>query len=146
MSKEKRERYTYVMELEGNGYSYYIGHTSKSQEAIMKEHLLGGRSLTENNKPLKIIEWIRLELVDSSRAHEKSEQKIIEYMEQYGFSEVRGGTRYCFPNPDTHLNELKYAVANDETNKFDKIREQLEIYPDLKVFFEEWDEIESMNK
>lgn len=146
MGQEKRYRYTYVMELEGNGYSYYIGHTSKSQEDIMKEHLQGGRSLTRDNKPLKIIEWIPLGLIDSSLAHGKSEQKIIEYMEQYGFSEVRGGTRYCFPNPDTHLNELKYVVANDETNKFDKIREQLEAYPDLKDFFEEWDRIKNMNK
>lgn len=42
MGNEKRYRYTYVMELEGNGYSYYIDHTSKSQDNIMTEHLQGG--------------------------------------------------------------------------------------------------------
>lgn len=92
------------------------------------------------------MEWIPLGLTDTKTAHKKSEEKIIEYMEKYGFSEIRGGIRYCMADSNYHLNQLKHCVATDNTNQFDKIREQLDVYPDLKDYFEKWDIIKVMSK
>lgn len=140
---KKRYRNLYVMELEGNGYSYYVGHTSKTQNAIFNEHLKGGRGLTKHNKPIKIIEWIPIGLIEEHEGHHKSYEKIIEYMERYGVREVRGGGIFCSVSLEMHLRAVAIFVGSD-SKKYFNIWQQLKEYPELESIMDRFDRLREL--
>lgn len=78
------QNYIYVLELEDN--HYYIGRTSNFIQR-MNEHFTNNGSLyTKKYKPIKI-----KEVVQEKSCYDERD-KTIEYMEKYGWENVRGYT------------------------------------------------------
>lgn len=119
------------MELEGNGYSYYVEHTTKTKKNILKDHHRGERALTRYNKPLKIIYWENIGLTLEHEAHQYSEEKIIELMEKYGIEEVRGSTRFCHVDLNKHLLDVIFAIRRMTTPTANKLQVQMKRYSEL---------------
>ncbi|EOS7999121.1 hypothetical protein DW624_RS00830 [Enterococcus hirae] len=129
--EKKKYRYLYVMKLEGNGYNYYVGHTIKTKERILKDHYKGERALTRNNKPIKIIFWKSIGLTLEHEAHEYSKEIIIELMKKFGIEEVRGGTWFCQIDLRHHLEALLPLIRDKSINNFEVLANQLKRYPDI---------------
>lgn len=105
--------YVYVLELEDN--RYYIGRTSNFIQR-MKDHFIEGGSIyTKKYKPIKIKEVIE----ETSCCGERD--KTLEYMELYGWENVRGYT-WCREilsqkpklNEKTQKNKSKEPIIYDE--------------------------------
>lgn len=86
----EKHYWLYVLKLEQG--KYYIGITSKTPEARLKEHL-GGRKTwwTEKYKPLEIIDKKYLGDLDLAEAKLYENRVTREYIKHYGISNVRGG-------------------------------------------------------
>ncbi|WP_086312670.1 hypothetical protein A5821_000269 [Enterococcus sp. 7F3_DIV0205] len=107
--EEKRYRKIYVLELGNKGFKYYVGHTSKTMENIFKEHLQGGRALTKNNQPIRIVEVSEIGLTGRAEADKLTTNKVIECMGEYGIENVRGG-RFTSLNKSYHLQDVAYSI------------------------------------
>jgi len=78
------QSYVYVLELEGN--HYYVGRTNNFIQR-MNDHFTNNGSLyTKKYKPIKI-----KEVVQEKSCYDERD-KTIEYMEKYGWENVRGYT------------------------------------------------------
>ena len=76
---------------------------------IFKEHLQGGRALTKNNQPVKVMEVSEIGLTDRTDADKLTTNKVIECMEKYGIESVRGG-RFTSLNKSYHLRDAAYSI------------------------------------
>ncbi|MEX1474828.1 hypothetical protein AB3H85_00905 [Enterococcus sp. C78] len=130
----KKYRNTYVLTLANSDYRYYIGHTTKSKEAIFKERINGGRVLTRDCKLLEIIEWIPNGLITEQEGHAISYLKIIKYMEVFGLTEVRGGTFFCEVDTKKHIDRVILSSNNDKRGLYNSIKQQLEKYSQYQDF------------
>jgi len=86
----KKHFWLYVLKLEQG--KYYVGVTSKTPEARMREHINGyGAAWTRKYKPLKLLDKKELGFVTYEEA-EKYESKVVRaYMKKYGVNNARGG-------------------------------------------------------
>lgn len=89
---EKSKHYwLYVLKLRTG--KYYVGITTKTPEARLKEHLSGfmGAAWTRKYKPLKIIDRKDLGLTEESKAQAYENKIVRKYIKKYGIDSVRGG-------------------------------------------------------
>jgi predicted GIY-YIG superfamily endonuclease len=74
--------YVYVLKLENE--RYYIGRTSNFIQRMNEHFTNKGSEYTKKNKPIKIIE------VNEEKDKYDERDKTLEYMNRYGYENVRG--------------------------------------------------------
>ena len=91
MEEKQKHFWLYTLLLEDG--KYYVGITTRSNpDTRIGEHgsYLGAR-WCKKHKPIKTLEKIDLGVVSQEEAEAKENEKLFEYMDSYGFWNVRGG-------------------------------------------------------
>lgn len=92
MEEEKKHFWVYVLRLEQG--KYYIGITSrKNPNKRIEEHMHGFYSAqwVKKYRPIEPIEIIDIGLLTQSEAERLELKRTLQYMEKYGYQNVRGG-------------------------------------------------------
>ena len=102
----------YILKLQEN--KWYIGKTYKKVKERFQEHLDGkGSSWTSKYKPIKIHKIIDTCGPDKGAEYWQENASTLEYMEEYGIENVRGGS---YTNVVLYPEQLEYLelVTNPE--------------------------------
>ena len=82
----------FVLLLENN--NYYIGSTNGVKLAILNEYNGLGSEWTKINKPIELINYIKINDIDKNIIRRKHNKLVIHFMKKKGFRNVRGGDFY----------------------------------------------------
>ena len=88
----RRHYWLYVLKLESD--KYYVGITAKwDPNYRIQQHISGyyGAKWTSKYKYIDTLELIDLGLIEQQKAELKEHKKTVEYMDRYGYQNVRGG-------------------------------------------------------
>ncbi len=107
---KKKRKYLYALECENE--CYYIGQTNDLIRRFRQHNDQGkdGSVLTSNHRPIRIVEEWNLEDFSQDDAINFENKLTIEYINKFGWKNVRGGI-YIFLDEDHHwglLNKYNY--------------------------------------
>jgi hypothetical protein len=91
--------YIYILKLEQN--KYYIGKTSNPYYRIENHTNGSGSAWTKKYKPINV------ENIIPNCDHYDEDKYVIQYMDKYGISNVRGGTFSQIVLPETTIEFIK---------------------------------------
>jgi len=128
----------YILKLQEN--KWYIGKTYKKVKERFQEHLDGkGSSWTSKYKPIKIHHIIDTCGPDKGAEYWQENASTLEYMEEYGIENVRGGSytnvvfypeqlRYLHlvTNPENFFEGKLNCYINDDTKELYKAYKNME--------------------
>ena len=98
----EHDRIIYVLELENN--NYYVGQTT-TKDRFKQQSKSKGAEWTKLHPPIKIVKIIPIDLKEYSHAEIIENRVTIEYMNKYGFNNVRGGF-WCNTSINHHIESL----------------------------------------
>ena len=99
--------FTYVLLLESD--KYYVGITKDLEKRFKQNFNSNGSAWTKKYSPIQIIEFIAGNLEDSL---------TIEYMNQFGIENVRGGAFIRIKLPEHQLKTLQDILDSENGNCF----------------------------
>lgn len=106
-----RRCYLYVLKLKKPNY-FYVGTTIRALEARLKEHREGwGSKWSTRYGYDEVVESYE---VDIAKASTLENQKVIEYMDKYGWRGVRGGD-YTYAREDDSIWWLPEKFRHNST-------------------------------
>ena len=109
----------YILKLQEN--KWYVGKTYKKVKERFQEHLDGkGSSWTSKYKPIKIHHIIDTCGPDKGAEYWQENASTLEYMEEYGIENVRGGS---YTNVVLYPEQLRYLELETNPENFHKGRQ-----------------------
>ena len=109
----------YILKLQEN--KWYVGKTYKTVKERFQEHLDGkGSSWTSKYKPIKIHQIINTCGPDKGAEYWQENASTLEYMEEYGIENVRGGS---YTNVVLYPEQLRYLELETDPANFHKGRQ-----------------------
>jgi len=128
----------YVLKLSDD--KWYVGQTYKKVKERFQEHLDGkGSSWTKKYKPIKIHHTENTCGPDKGAKYWQENALTLEYMEQYGIENVRGGS---YTNVVLYAEQIRYLeLVTDPSNFFEGKLNSL-IDDDTKSLYKAYKEME----